>query len=186
MKMTEKRGPWTVLSSVTKYKNPWIDVVEDKVIRPDGKPGIFGTVRMKPGVSVLALDDNGFVYLTDEYHYALGKNSIETISGGIDTGETELQAAKRELKEEAGIEAKHWLSLGMVDPFTTVVLSPAHLFLARGLSFKKAKHEGTERISIVKVPLDEAVRMVMDGEMTHAQSCALILKAKMHLAGLKH
>ncbi len=61
-----KNGPWTIKSSETKYENPWIKVVEDKVIQPNGDDGIFGTVVMVPGISVLPCDEEGNVYLTKE------------------------------------------------------------------------------------------------------------------------
>ncbi len=179
--MPRMNGPWTINESIPKYKNPWIDVREDQVIRPDGKPGIFGVVTMKGGVSVLPLDENGFVYLTQEFHYAVGEETIEVVSGGIDEGETPLQAAKRELVEELGIEATEWTDLGLVNPFTAVVYSPANLFLAQNLSFSKSNQEGTETIKLVKVKLEEAVHMVMESKITHGPSCVLILKAKNYL-----
>ena len=88
-------GPWKIKDSQVKYKNPWISVREDQVIRPDGKDGIFGVVEMVAGASVLPLDDDGFVYLTKEFHYAIEQDSVEVVSGAIDEGETALEAAKR-------------------------------------------------------------------------------------------
>ena len=181
--MNEKRhnGPFTIVRSVQQYKNPWIEVVEDQVIRPDGKPGLFGIVRMLGGVSVLAMDDEGYVYLTEEFHYAIGKEDIETVSGGMDGAEGPIEAAKRELKEESGIEAKEWIDLGLVNPFTTVVSSPQRIFLARGLIFGDDKQEATENIKLVKVSFEEAVQMVMESVITHGPSCVLILKTKEYL-----
>jgi len=176
-----KHGPWTIISSEQKYKNPWMEVIEDKVIRPDGKPGIYAIAKVTSGVSILAMDDEGFVYLTEEFHYAVGKDEIIAASGGIDSGETPLNAAKRELKEELGIEASEWIDLGRVDPMTGYVDSPAIIFLARKLKFGKTSQEETERIKTLKVTLDEAVKMVMESKITHAQSCVLILKAHEYL-----
>jgi ADP-ribose pyrophosphatase len=179
--MIRKNGPWTINERVLKYRNPWIEVTEDQVTRPDGKPGIFGVVKMEPGVSVLPVDDAGFVYLTDEFHYAIEQDSIETVSGAIDDGETPIDAAKRELKEELGIEAGEWIGLGLVNPFTTVIKSPADLFLARKLTFSRAKPEGTEVIKTLKVRFEDAVKMVLESKMTHGPSCILILKVKAYL-----
>lgn len=176
--MVRKKGPWTIKETIPKYKNSWIEVKEDQVIRPDGKPGIFGVVSMMPGVSVLPLDEGGFVYLTSEFHYAIEQNSIEVVSGAIDENEKSLDAAKRELEEELGIKAEEWIELGMVNPFTTVIKSPAYLFLARKLNFTKTNQEGTENIKLVKIKFDKAIRMVMESKITHGPSCVLILKAK--------
>lgn len=176
--MVRKNGPWTIRSSVVKYKNPWICVTEDQVIRPDGKPGIFGTVTMKPGASVLAMDEKGMVYLTQEFRYAIGNNSIEVVSGAIDAGEEPLTAAQRELKEELGITAEEWIDLGLLNPFTSVVHSPARLFLARKLRFSETNREGTEIIRMMKIPFKEVVKMVTESKITHAQTAVLILKVK--------
>lgn len=173
----EINGPWKVKNSIEKYKNPWMRVREDQVIRPDGKDGIFGVVEMVDGVSVLPFDDEGFVYLTKQFRYSLGENSIETVSGAIDEGESSLEAVKRELKEELGIVADEWTNLGIVNPFTSAVKSSAILFLARQLNFGKSNQDGTENIDLVKIKFEDAVDMVMKSEITHGQSCVLILKA---------
>lgn len=170
-------GPWKIKKSVVKYKNRWIKVREDKVIRPDGKKGIFGVVEMVPGVSVLPLDDRGYAYLVKEFHYAIGQNSVEVVSGAVDKNESALHAAKRELKEELGIEAKEWIDMGVINPFTTVIKSPAKLYLARKIRLLKASPEGTEKIHIIKIKFADAVRMVLRSDITHGQSCVLILKA---------
>lgn len=179
-------GPWKIKDGQIKYKNPWISVREDQVIRPDGKDGIFGVVEMVAGVSVLPIDDDGFVYLTKEFHYAIERDSIEVVSGAVDEGETTLDAAKRELKEELGVEAREWVDLGILNPFTTAIKSPATMFLAKGIIFSKANPEGTEKIDMVKAKLDDAVKMVMESEITHGPSCVLILKASKYLGKQKY
>jgi 8-oxo-dGTP pyrophosphatase MutT (NUDIX family) len=179
--MKRMKGLWLSEESVLKFKNDWLELNEDQVVRPDGKPGTFATVTMKPGVSVLAMDDLAQVYLTSEYRYAIERESVEVVSGGIDVDELAIVAARRELREELGIEAAQWLDLGVVDPFTSVIHSQATLFLARKLSLFNAEPEGTEVIKVLKLDLNEAVRMVMESEITHGPSCVLILKAHFYL-----
>ena len=172
----KQHGPWQVVSTREVYRDPWIGVVRDEVIRPDGQPGSYCVIHLKAGVSVVAVDDEGRVYLTEEFHYAVGCETLESVSGGIDAGEEPLAAAKRELKEELGIEAGEWTDLGMVHPFTANVLSPTRLYLARKLTFGKSELEGTEQIRCRQMLLTEAVEAVMKGGITHAPSCVAILK----------
>ncbi len=110
--MNKQKGPWQVINTDIKYENPWISVREDKVIRPDGKQGIFGVVTMVAGSSVLPVDEKGNVFLTKEYHYGVERTTIEVVSGAIDEGESPLEAAKRELKEEVGLVATTWTAQG--------------------------------------------------------------------------
>lgn len=178
----KKNGPWKIKSSKQVYKNPWISVREDQVIRPDGKDGIFGVVEMNPGISVIAMDDENNVYLGKEFHYISGEYSVEATNGAIDNNETPLQAAKRELKEEHGIIAKDWIDLGFVRPFTEIIKSKSYLFFAKDISFVNNEQEGTETIKSIKINFDEAVKMVLEGKITHSPSCVLILKAKEYLS----
>ena len=85
--------------------------------------------------------------------------------------------------EELGIQAGNWLDLGTLDPFTTIVVSPTRLFLARDLTFGTAACEGTEQICRRAMPLSTAVEQVMASQITHGPSCALILKTLYWLQG---
>ena len=174
-----QHGPWFIKESDDVYVDPFINVRVDQVVRPDGRDGQHVVVRMKPGVCVLAIDDEDNVHLTREFHYGVGRYSLEAVSGGIDPGEEADTTAKRELAEELGLVADHWEAIGSVDPFTTIVVSPTKTYLARGLTKTASSPEGTELIETVVMPLSEAVGRVNSGEITHAPTCVLILQAMM-------
>lgn len=170
-------GPWKIRETKQVYQDAFINVTKDDVVRPDGNDGYHVKVYMKPGVSVLPVDQDDNVYLTREFHYAIGRDSVEVVSGGMEPDEDPLVTARRELEEELGIIAEQFLNLGVVDPFTTIIESPTRLYLATNLSFVKSRPEGTELIECVKIGFDQAVELVMQGEITHGPSCILILKA---------
>lgn len=178
-----KHGPWTIVGSREGYRDPWLAVRRDEVIRPDGNPGSYVVATLKPGVCVLAVGDDGTAYLTEEFHYGVGRVTLEAVSGGVEPGEDPLVTAKRELQEEIGLEADEWTDLGVVDPFTANVVSPTRLYLARGLRFVDDAPEGTEQIRRVAISLAEAVKKVLASEVTHGPSCVLILKAALRLGG---
>ena len=175
------KGPYQILGSRDVYKNPWMNVREDSVIRPGGTEGIFGIVEMIHGSTILAINERREAFLVKEYRYGIGRDSIELVSGAIESAETPLDAAKRELKEELGIEASEWIDLGSVDPFTTVVRSPNHMFLALGIKEGESSPEDGEVLHITKLPFQHVVDMVMRSEITHSASCVLILKANKYL-----
>jgi len=141
--MKKKNGPWTILSRDRKYKDEFIEVNEDRVIQPDGKEGKYATVEMKPGCCTLPIDDDGNVYLVKQFRYALGVESLEAICGGVED-EKPIDAARREIKEELGIEAEDLQSLGTAETDTSIVHCPAHFFVAKKLNFKEPEREGVE------------------------------------------
>ncbi len=170
-----QKGPFTITESKQIYKNDWIEVQEDKVIRPDGQEGLFTTVDTGIGVSIVAIDADNTIYLIKEYHYVLKQYGVQTPAGAVDKGETPLQAAQRELLEETGCTAKTWTELGMVNALTSIIRSPVYLFLAQELTKTQEPEADIEQI---KVPLEKAVEMVMNSEITLGPSCVAILKAK--------
>ncbi|HRP36975.1 MAG TPA: NUDIX domain-containing protein, partial [Candidatus Dojkabacteria bacterium] len=126
---------WKILSSRDVYKNPWLKVKEDKVIIESGRERTFTTVDIKPGVSVLVVDEKMSAYVSKGDQYALDEEITGvTAGGGIDDGESPLECAKRELKEETGFIASEWIELGKVHAITSgIISSPNYLFLARNI-----------------------------------------------------
>ena len=167
-----------VESSREVYNNPWIRVKEDVVIYPSGQKKTFGLIeRRTAGTTVLAMANDGYVYLAREYKHGIGKHSIELISGGTKHNESPLNGAKRELFEEARLKAVTWSSFGSIDPFTTYMNARNYLFWARDLI--ESKQDITQReedITIMKMPFDDVVKMAYNNEITHAASIILILR----------
>ena len=99
--MPRQHGPWKIIRSEDVYRDPWISVRRDEVIRPDGQEGTYSVVDLKPGVSVVAVDESRNVYLTEEFHYGVGRVTLESVSGGIDGDEPAIDTARRELKKNS-------------------------------------------------------------------------------------
>lgn len=174
-------NPFTLISTHEVYSNPWIQVREDSVIRPGWGSGVFGIVNMKDGVTVIALDEEENIITTNEFAYALDKYSLELVSGWMDTGETPLDCAKRELAEETWYIADEWMDLGFIDPFTTVIRSRNYIFLARSLRYTKPNPDEGEILNVSKIPFQKALEMVMNSEITHGASVVAILKAQQYI-----
>lgn len=171
------RSPVRRTESRWVYEGNLVRVRQDTVVQPRGTVCTYEYAEVKPGASVLALHDNGDVVLVREWKYALDGPSLEVVSGGLEPGEDPLDGAQRELREEAGLVAREWVPMGRVDPFTTMLVCPTSLYIARGLEAVAHEREEGEVMEVRRVPLPEAVDLVMRGEITHAASCALILKA---------
>ena len=172
-------NPWKTLSTKEVYKNSWIRVREDQVIRPDGKPGIYGVVETRIATGVLALTDDNQVYLVGQYRYPLDEYSWEIIEGGSDPGETPLATIQRELREEAGLVAEDWEQLGGEFALSNCYSAErAYLFIARGLKEVGSNPDGTEVLKIKKVPFAELLRMVDRGEVKDAMTIVAALRAQ--------
>jgi len=174
--------PIRLISSRWIHQGRLAKVREDKVILPRGTEDTYEYLEIKAGATTLAVEDNLDVWLVHEWKYAVGRYSLEAVSGGIELGEEPAATARRELREEVGLAAAELTPMGFVDPFTTMLRCPNYLFLARGLTHCGHDHEEGELIRIIRMPLREAVAKVMAGEITHGSSAVAILKASAMLA----
>jgi 8-oxo-dGTP pyrophosphatase MutT (NUDIX family) len=170
-------NPWKTKASRTAYKNAWIRVREDEVVRPDGGPGLYGVVEIRPSVGIVATNERDEIVLVGQWRYALGRYSWEIPRGGSDPAEADMRkVAERELAEEAGVRARDWKLLGQVDVCNGVTDDVQSLFWATGLSPTRRNLDPEEDIAVAWKPFEEALRMAMDGQITEVCSVAAIFK----------
>lgn len=165
------KNPWKTLATKPIYENPWLRLREDKVIRPDGKEGIYSVVDTRLAVGIIALTKNNEIYLVGQWRYPLNRYSWEIIEGGGDPNEEGLVTAKRELIEEAGLEAAKWRQLGGEVHLSNCFSSErAIFFVAEDLTEVLATPDETEVLELRKMKFEEALAMVDSGEITDAMS----------------
>jgi 8-oxo-dGTP pyrophosphatase MutT (NUDIX family) len=172
-------NPWKIVQEEIKYDNPWIRVSEFDVINPSGNKGIYGKVHFKNiAIGILPIDSEGYTYLVGQFRFPLEQFSWEIPEGGGKMDIDPLISAKRELLEETGLIADYW------EPFLELHLSnsvsdeKALVFYASGLRQDIASPEETEQLDIKKIHINDAIDMVMKGEITDSISAAALLKWK--------
>lgn len=174
--MTE--NPWKTQSVKTVYENPWIKLEEHQVITPAGKEGIYGKVHFKNrAMAIVPIDQDGNTWLVGQFRYTLDEYSWEIPMGGGPIDQDLLESAKRELKEETGLSASKWNELMKIHTSNSVTDEWGLIYLAEDLSEGETEFEDTEVLQIKKLPFQEALDMVMKGEITDSISVAGLLKA---------
>lgn len=137
-----KTGEWKKLGSTHVHENPWYKVREDAVLLPNGNPGKYFVLETRASIVVVPYDGEKY-YLVKQYRYP-----VEHFSWSFPMGWTEspdnLNDAKRELKEETGIEAAEWSLLGTFHGMIGISNNTAQAFLATDLSFGQPEREPSE------------------------------------------
>ena len=164
------------VSSKTVFDGRLLHVYEDVVRLADGKEKTREYIRHRGAACVLPLTEENEVYLVRQFRYPFHAVLTEAPAGKIDSGETPLDAAKRELKEETGLLADEWTDLGGL--YTSVAYSDEFigLYLARGLHQDAQTPDEGEFLTVEKRPLAEVVEMVMAGEIRDPKTQLAVLK----------
>ena len=176
-------GPWQQLSCREVYQNPWLRLEHHEVLTPAGTPGIYGKICFRnTAVGVIPVDKDGHTFLVGQYRYPLEQYSWEIPEGGCPLGTSTAATARRELAEETGLRARCLYRLMSLHTTNSVSDESAEVFLALDLEQGTADTEETEDISVKRVPLGEAMEMVLDGNITDAISVAGLLKLQVMLS----
>ena len=161
------------------YDGRIIKLYNDEIRLPDGNKAYREYVKHPGGVCVVPLTDNREVMLVRQYRYVYGQEIIEIPAGKRDAGDEDtLMGAKRELKEELGIEAENFYFLGEMYPTPGYTDEVLYMYAATGLSFGETSPDEDEFVEPVKLPLDTLVGMIMEGEIKDAKTIAAVLKTQ--------
>lgn len=130
------------------------------------------------GVGILPIDDEGNVFLVQQYRYGASRFLWEIPAGKLEKGEDPFECAVRELEEETGFIGGDYQYLGQLNPSPAIMSEIIYLYLAKDLKIGKRHLDADEFLEVEKVPFAKAYQMVLDGEITDAKTQIAILKAK--------
>ncbi len=161
----------------TLFEGRIINLRKDTALLPNGATATREVVEHPGGVCVAAVDEKDNVLMVKQFRYPYMEIILEVPAGKRDkNGEDPLTCGKRELKEETGAQAEHYVSLGELYPSPGYCDEIIHLFAAKGLSFGECCPDEDEFLAVEKIPLKDAVQMVLSGEIKDAKTQVCILK----------
>lgn len=180
-----KIGKWRLLSEKTCFKNPWWSVDERQYATPNGKKIKWFVVKKPDAVCVFCLTKQKKIVCVRHYRPGVGKIVLDLPTGYIDKGETPLEAAKRELKEETGYGAKKFVSLGAYAGNAASDNIMLHAFIALGgeLAGKQDLDE-SEEIEVRLLSQQELLRKIESTEFLDATRVGVVYRALQKLGKL--
>jgi len=165
------------LASEVQWQGRTIRVLAERVRIPNGNEVTLDVVRHPGASAVVPVDADGTVLMVRQYRHTVGDWLLEVPPGKLSPGEDPAACAHRELEEEAGVRAATLRELGSIYVSPGFCDERIWLFLATELSAGQQALEADEALSLERVPLAEAERRAMSGEILDAKSTCAILRA---------
>jgi 8-oxo-dGTP pyrophosphatase MutT (NUDIX family) len=177
-----RRYTWKTISSRIAHANPHYRVREDAVVRPSGIDGTYYVIETDPSVMVVPIASTGEIYLILQQRYPTKKFSWEVPAGTHDDGGSDLENARRELREETGLISDEWTKIGEVQVMSGIADHKSTVFIANNV--RETTDHMQEEEGIVQMR-KETFRRVFDlirlGELNHSETIMAVTLAALHL-----
>jgi 8-oxo-dGTP pyrophosphatase MutT (NUDIX family) len=163
----------TTLSSREVYRNNWLRLREDEILRSNGQKGIYGVVEKDDCAIVLPLDQ-GRVWLVEQFRYPIQERALELPQGGweMEVDDPE-ELARGELKEETGLAAAEMTYLGTLWIAYGFARQKQHAFLATGLTQTERDLDAEEHdLEVHSVTVSEFEEMMLTGAIRDCSTVA--------------
>jgi 8-oxo-dGTP pyrophosphatase MutT (NUDIX family) len=175
---SDRPPPWRDAGSTVTFENPWLRLTRHAATAPTGIKADYVVMRPRNlSVGVLPVHEDGTVTLVGQQRFALMNWSWEMPEGGAPFDEDPLEGARRELAEEAGLEAAHWLPACKAEMSNSVTDERAMAWIAWGLTPVPIAPDPTEIIRVVRVPFGDLLREIGTGAIRDMFTLATALRA---------
>ncbi len=157
------------------YKGWVVTLKLDRVELPDGSLSSRELVQHPGGVCIAPVDEEGYTYLVEQFRYPFGRVLTELPAGKLEWQEDPDLAAVRELREETGFTAAEMRKVGEIYSSPGFCSERLHLYIATGLTRGSQQLDQGEFLNLVRMPLQDAVEMAVDGRLQDGKTRTLLL-----------
>jgi ADP-ribose pyrophosphatase len=163
----------TTLESREIYRNQWLRLREDRILRSNGKEGIYSVVEKEDCAIILPIQE-GMVWLVEQFRYTIQERALELPQGGWEMEiESPEELARGELKEETGLHAAEMIYLGFFWIAYGFTRQKQHVFFATGLTLRDRDPDEEEHDLIIHTKsLEEFEQMILDGRIRDTSTVA--------------
>ena len=167
------------IESEDKFVGRVIHVKLDKVELEDGSRALREVVRHPGGVAVAALTENNELLFVRQFRYPYKEILLELPAGKLEKGMDPLENGKRELLEETGAIGREYMTLGKLYPSPGYCGEIIHLYFCKVDHYDSQRLDEGEFLDVLRIPLDKAVQMVLNGELPDSKTQTAVLKVAM-------
>ncbi|MDE7363524.1 MAG: NUDIX hydrolase [Ruminococcus sp.] len=159
------------------YEGVIFTITHDTVELENGNNAIRDVLLHNGGVCVIPVTDENEIFLVKQFRYPFHTTTREVPAGKLEKGENHAKCGRRELLEETGCICDEYIYLGEMLPTPAYNSEVTYMYMARGLHFDKQSLDPDEFLDVEKIPLADAVKLVMDGKIRDGKTQIAILKA---------
>ena len=163
------------LTSKTLFEGKVVNLKVDTAELPDGREAYREVVEHPGGVCIAAVDEEGYIYLVEQWRYPFAEVVMELPAGKLERGEDPDLAAARELREETGFSCDALRKVGVSYSSPGFCSEVIHLYIADGLKKGQQDLDDGEFLNLSRMPLEDAVQMAVDGRIKDGKSRTLLL-----------